>query len=80
MMQSLQRLPPAPLVRIVYERFPMATGIYPLIHAGDFMVFWQTPNGLTYAGIINAIIETDDYPTYHVYQVNQCPPFEEYGK
>lgn len=69
------------LVYIVLWENPFTKGIYPLVHAGESMVFWRVSGGAVYSGQI--VRKDDDYQgfvAYHVECVQKCPPFEEYGK
>jgi len=69
------------LVRIIFSKQPFMSGIYPLVHAGESMVFWRVPDDTVYSGMI--IRKDDDYHglvAYYVECVLKCPPFEEYGK
>ena len=69
------------LVRIIFSNYPFVNGIYPLVHAGETMVFWRVSGGAVYSGQI--VKKDDDYQgfvAYHVECVLKCPPFGEYGR
>lgn len=75
------RIIPGTLVRIIHHNSHI-TGVYRLVHAGEWVAFWQTPDGDIYSG---AIINDDFFQgMFNFYidavQYHGKPPIEEYPK
>ena len=72
------RIAPGTMVRIIHAD-PYTNGVYKLIHAGEWLVFWQTPDDDIYSG---AIINDDFFQgmiNFYIdaIQYHGKPPFKE---
>lgn len=75
------RIIPGTLIRIIHHKSHI-TGVYKLIHNGEWTVFWQTPDDNIYSG---KILMDDFFQGVHSFYIDAVqyhgkPPIEEYTK
>lgn len=67
------RIPIHTLARIVYDNNPFDTNIFPVVHVGESVLFWRTPDDAIYAGVIIDKTFTHAYTTYQIGRAWVCP-------
>lgn len=61
------------LARIVYDNNQFDTNIFPVVHVGESVLFWRTPDDAIYAGVIIDKTFMHAYTTYQIGRAWVCP-------